>query len=205
MVRDKNKRVNYGKTSIHLQTRTIMSNRENHRLYSTWKSMKSRCTNPNVHCYHRYGGRGILICERWNNFLLFLEDMESSFQEGLTLDRKNTDGNYTPENCRWATKEEQSNNKSDSLKLLFEGEYYTEAQLARKTGVSRTTIQQRRMNNYSVDEMIYGRKGVGKFELEYNGNIYSGKELAELLGIEAATLRYRVRQGWSVDEVINGR
>jgi uncharacterized protein YjcR len=53
--------------------------------------------------------------------------------------------------------------------------------------------------------MIYGRKGVGKFELEYNGGIYSGKELAELLGIEAATLRYRVRQGWSMDEVINGR
>ena len=180
-------------------------NRENHRLYSTWKSMRSRCNNPNVWCYYLYGGRGIKVCERWNDFLLFLEDMESSFEEGLTLDRKDSDGNYSPENCRWATKEEQSNNKQNSLQLLFEGEYYTEAQLSRKTGVSRTTIQQRRRNGYSVDEMVYGREGVGIFKLEYNGQIYSGKELADLVGVEANTLRYRVRQGWSMDEIVNGR
>lgn len=180
-------------------------NRENHRLYSTWKSMRTRCNNPNVWCYHVYGGRGIKICERWNNFLLFLDDMESSFQEGLTLDRIDTNGDYSPENCRWATNEEQSNNKQNSLRLLFEGEYYTEAQLSRKTGVSRTTIQRRRRIGYSVEEMVYGREGVGVFKLEYNGQIYSGKELADLVGVEANTLRYRVRQGWSMDEIVNGK
>jgi biotin operon repressor len=188
-----------------LEQRKELPKRENHRLYSIWKNMRSRCTNPNRQHYHNYGGRGIKVCDRWDDFLLFLEDMEHSFIEGLTLDRMDVDGDYTPKNCRWATIEEQANNKQDSLKLLFEGEYYTEAQLSRKTGVSRTTIQQRRKNGYSIEEMIYGRKGVGKFELEYNGGIYSGKELAELLGIEAGTLRYRVRQGWSMDEVINGR
>lgn len=66
-------------------------------------------------------------------------------------------------------------------------------------------IETIRKANYSVEEMVYGRDGVGKFELEYNGQIYSGKELAELLGIEAGTLRYRVRQGWNMDEVINGK
>jgi len=84
--------------------------------------------------------------------------MENSYEEGLTLDRKDSDGDYSPENCRWATKEEQSNNKQNSIKLLFEGEYYTEAQLARKTGVNRTTIQRRRNAKYSVEEMVYGKK-----------------------------------------------
>lgn len=179
--------------------------REDHRLYSVWKNMRSRCTNPNRQHYHVYGGRGISVCDRWQDFNLFIEDMYPTFEEGLTLDRIDVNGNYCPENCRWANIEEQSNNKRDSLKLLFEGEYYTEAQLSRKTGVSRTTIQQRRRNGYSVDEMVYGREGVGIFKLEYNGQIYSGKELADLVGVEANTLRYRVRQGWSMDEIVNGR
>lgn len=131
--------------------------RDEHRLYLTWKSMRSRCNNPNVWCYPRYGGRGIKVCERWNDFLLFLEDMESSFQEGLTLDRKDSNGDYSPENCRWADKETQMNNQEKCLSLLFEGELYTEAQLARKTGVSRTTIQTRRKAGYSVEEMVYGK------------------------------------------------
>lgn len=132
--------------------------KEDYRLYSTWKSMKARCNNPNVWCYHRYGGKGIKVCERWNDFLLFLEDMEESFQEGLTLDRKDSNGNYEPSNCRWADRETQMNNQEKCLSLLFEGEYYTEAQLARKTGVSRTTIQRRRNAGYSVEEMVYGKK-----------------------------------------------
>ena len=178
---------------------------EAHRLYSIWKNMRSRCNNPNRGCYHNYGGRGIKVCDRWGNFWLFVEDMHPTFSEGLSLDRIDVNGSYCPENCRWASVEEQSNNKRDSLKLLFEGEYYTEAQLARKTGVSRTTIQQRRKNGYTVDEMVYGKEGVGIFKLEYDGKIYSGKELADLVVVEANTLRYRVRQGWSMDEIVNGR
>ena len=188
-----------------LERKAELPKREDHRLYSIWKNMRNRCSNPNREHYHNYGGRGIKVCERWQDFNLFVEDMYDTFEEGLSLDRIDVDGNYCPENCRWANIEEQSNNKRDSLKLMFEGEYYTEAQLSRKTGVSRTTIQQRRRNGYSVEEMIYGREGVGKFKLEYNGQIYSGKELADALGIEAGTLRYRVRKGWTMDEIINGK
>ena len=191
--------------SCSLECKAKLPKREDHRLYSIWKNMRNRCSNPNREHYHNYGGRGIKVCERWQDFNLFVEDMYDTFEEGLSLDRIDVDGNYCPENCRWANIEEQSNNKRDSLKLLFEGEYYTEAQLSRKTGVSRTTIQQRRRNGYSVEEMIYGREGVGKFKLEYNGQIYSGKELADALGIEAGTLRYRVRKGWTMDEIINGK
>jgi hypothetical protein len=180
-------------------------NREKHRLYSTWKSMRSRCSNPNVSCYHNYGGRGIKVCERWNDFLLFLEDMESSFKEGLTLDRKDNNLGYFPDNCRWATTKEQANNMSTNLSLLYRGSFYTEAKLAEYTNVSRTTIQQRRNKGYSVEEMVHGREGTGKFKIEYKEQIYSGKELAELVGVKVGTLRYRVRQGWSINEIVNRR
>ena len=134
--------------------------REDNRLYLTWKSMKNRCNNINNRSYNFYGGRGIKVCARWLDFDLFLEDMEGSFKEGLTLDRIDVNGDYCKENCRWATTEEQSNNKRNSLSLEFEGKIYTEAQLARYTGVSRTTIQARRNKGFSVEEMVYGRKRV---------------------------------------------
>lgn len=83
-----------------------------HPLYSTWNSMKERCSNTNSPNYHRYGGRGIKVCDRWlNSFENFLEDMGEKISPDLSIDRIDVNGNYEPSNCRWATKVEQSNNK----------------------------------------------------------------------------------------------
>lgn len=77
--------------------------------------MKERCFNPKTKGYHRYGGRGITVCERWQQFENFLADMGER-PPGLTLERVNNDGNYEPTNCKWVTMEEQQKNKKTRWK-----------------------------------------------------------------------------------------
>lgn len=83
------------------------------KLYKVWQGMKTRCYDKNFIYYKNYGGRGITICNEWkNDFLAFYKwAIDNKYQEGLTIDRINNDGNYEPTNCRWATRAEQNRNK----------------------------------------------------------------------------------------------
>jgi hypothetical protein len=81
--------------------------------WCSWQGAKGRCRNENNKDYHNYGGRGVQFCERWNDFNNFYEDMGER-PDGMQLDRKNVNGNYEPSNCRWATPEEQANNRRNS-------------------------------------------------------------------------------------------
>jgi hypothetical protein len=86
--------------------------------YQTWVHMIGRCENPNIERYPRYGGRGIKVCRRWRtSFTNFLADMGRRPSSVHSIDRINNDGNYEPGNCRWATRVEQANNKSNSRRV----------------------------------------------------------------------------------------
>ena len=104
--------------------------------YRCWCHILSRCGNPNVPSYCNYGGRGITVCDRWKeSFSNFYEDMGDR-PEGTTLDRIDVNGNYCKENCRWATIEQQSNNKRTNVFINYNGERLTLTQVARKMGIS---------------------------------------------------------------------
>lgn len=95
------------------------------KIYTTWKNIRNRCHNKNNPQYHNYGGRGIKICERWNNFQNFYDDM-GDIPEGKSIDRIDNDGDYSPDNCKWSTYQEQAENK---------GKYRNS-----KTGITGVTI-----------------------------------------------------------------
>jgi len=88
--------------------------------YNTWRNMLSRCTDPRIHNYGNYGGRGISVCTEWLEFENFYRDMGDR-PPNMTLDRIDNDGNYTKENCRWASRKEQSLNTGKNRKLTLNG------------------------------------------------------------------------------------
>ncbi len=112
------------------------------RTYRTWKDMRSRCYNPNNDEYHNYGGRGITIDPAWDDFGAFYRDMGAR-PEGMTIDRIDVNGNYTADNCRWATAETQANNKRNNNILTIDGETKTLSQWCRIYGVDRSKARYR--------------------------------------------------------------
>lgn len=123
----------------------------NKRLYSIWNNIKSRCSNPNDSAFARYGGRGIKVCDRWKSPVKFFTDMEKSYEEHVAkhgrnntaIDRINNNNGYSPENCRWATRSHQQNNKRTNRLVTIKGETMTSVQAAKKFGINPATFSDR--------------------------------------------------------------
>lgn len=125
--------------------------------HNAWRFMRARCENPNRPEYPNYGGRGIKVCERWQTFENFLADM-GEMPEGLTLDRINNDGNYEPENCRWATYREQMQNKRSNVLLEFMGQRKTARQWSETLGLPYRTIRTRISRGWTVERALTAPK-----------------------------------------------
>lgn len=125
------------------------------RLYWTWLNMIRRCENPKAPDYYRYGALGISVCGEWHDLSTFLEWAYShGWEEGLTLDRINNEGNYCPENCRWADKYTQCNNKRTNKFIEFKGEIKTVAEFSREFGIPVYNVYSRLSNGWTVEDAL---------------------------------------------------
>lgn len=121
--------------------------------YTIWSGLKTRCTNPKEKHWHCYGGRGIKVCERWkHSFEAFLADMGPRPSKGHSIDRIDNDGNYEPGNCRWATKDEQYGNRSNSRKITWGGITLCLSQWERRLGLGNQTLRARLRNGWTIEK-----------------------------------------------------
>jgi hypothetical protein len=121
--------------------------------YDSWRAMLERCRNPNNRAYARYGGRGVKVCERWLDFACFFQDMGQR-PDGLTLERKNSDKDYEPSNCEWATRQRQSVNRSTTRNLTVKGQTKSITEWARDVGIGRDTIRDRLAKGWSHEDAV---------------------------------------------------
>ena len=122
------------------------------RLYNTYYSMKERCYNPKRWNYKYYGARGIRVCDEWkNDYQIFKKwAYENGYNDNLSIDRINNDGNYEPNNCKWSTEKEQKNNTRRNHYLTYKGKTQSMALWADEYNIKYTTLRAR-INNYKWD------------------------------------------------------
>lgn len=133
----------------HLQTHGLKHKKS----YSIWVDMLRRCNKKDHRAYKDYGGRGIKVCKRWHSVEKFYKDMGEK-PEGLTLDRVDNNKGYNKKNCRWATNEEQANNRRDNVFITAFGQTMTVAQWSRKVSVNETTIARRLRAGWSDERAL---------------------------------------------------
>ena len=137
------------------------------RLYKEWRNAKTRCENPNTPYYHEYGGRGIKFSSEWDDFVNFRDWAQSNgYDDSLTLDRIDVNGDYEPSNCRWISNAEQQLNKRNNHLLTFKGKTQTLTEWARELGIKERTLSARIIDyKWSIEKALttpvkeYNRKG----------------------------------------------
>lgn len=123
--------------------------------YSVWRCIKRRCHDPANQDYPRYGGRGIVVCDRWRwSFVAFYRDMGQRPSRAHQIERVDNDGPYSPDNCRWATVKEQSVNRRTTVFLSHNGERLTQTEWAERTGIKASTICYRLKAGWSVADAL---------------------------------------------------
>lgn len=174
--------------------------------WRSWLAMRQRCSNPRTVGWADYGGRGIKVCRRWkSSFANFLKDMGPKPTPQHSIDRKDVDKNYTPSNCRWATKLDQARNCRSNRYVTFNKKTMCLSAWADETGLSESLIRARLNIGWTVQKTLTTPRGARRhdqIELTYKGETKPLKQWARLLGVNYTTLLYRVETGLSPSEVI---
>lgn len=146
-------------------------NQDNPKMLCLWKGMMARCENKNHTAYHRYGGRGITVCERWRVFANFIDDMGVR-PKNTTLDRIDNSKGYSPENCRWATVSEQQRNKRSNNIVEFNGERKCLAEWSENLGIPLSRLSARLRRGWPIESALTAHRYKKKSSFT---NLHAGK------------------------------
>lgn len=187
------------------------------RLYNIWRKMKQRCSDPSVNNYQWYGGKGVTVCQEWEeSFTAFAEwALNNGYEEHLTIDRRDSDKNYNPNNCQWLTRSENTRRAQvgrtgkrggNAIKVEFEGREQTIEEWADEVGVEYITLYTRlRSPNWTVEEALTTpADGRTNGELvTFQGVTQTLSEWAKEIGISHDALYQRLhRLNWSVEKAL---
>jgi len=163
--------------------------------YRAWRAMINRCTNPKYEHFNCYGGRGITVCDAWmNSFEEFFSSVGPRPSTQHSLDRRETNGNYEPSNCRWATKQEQSNNMRKNVFIDYLGKRQTISEWSRELGIDASVLCARLKSGFSVNELLSKESRRSRF-ITFEGNRRTMSQWSRELGISLQTICSRVRRG----------
>ena len=182
--------------------------RKRNPLYTVWWNMNRRCTDPCMNGYERYGGRGITVCAEWRDSFEAFRDwaIANGYSKGLTIDRIDTDGNYEPSNCRWATGKEQANNRRSNRICTYNGFTGSLSEVCEKFGLDYGLVNNRIQKGWSVAEALSTQKGAPTESrnhcLTFNGVTKTVAQWSKDLGFKKNTLSERLRNGYSIERAL---
>ena len=170
--------------------------------FSTWTDIQTRCYNKNTKAFKDYGGRGITVCSKWlESFDNFLSDMGNKPSKSHSIDRINNNGNYEPNNCRWATIETQANNKRNNRKLTINGITKNMSEWAKEYNLSSTAILLRIRRGVSGEGLIAKSKLYGS--LTFNGVTDTLRGWESRTGIKQSTIATRINKyNWPIEKAL---
>lgn len=173
--------------------------------YEIWVNIKTRCNNPNAYSYPNYGGRGISICKEWGgSFSRFLSDMGPRPSKLHSIDRINNDGNYEPDNCRWATQKEQANNQRTNHNITINGVTKTLQQWADESDITSSAILVRLKSGLNGHDLIAPNKRKGSITFQGVTDTIAG--WSRKTGIKQSTIAMRLtKYEWSVEKTLTTR
>lgn len=172
------------------------------REYSIWKAMRARC-NSKCNANSTYQKKGIKVCSRWDSFYNFLNDM-GRCPENHSMDRIDNNGDYSPENCRWATQTEQCQNRGTfNLVFTYQGKTQCLKQWARDLNIGYTTLYLRVKRNPSITaKELFTYQDPRTKKLLWQGSYYSRDELCSMYNIPKENFYDRWHKGWNLERIL---